>query len=121
LLDVNNVFVSARNHDRDPGDYIDAFPVEHVGEIHLAGYAAQTDAAGAPLLIDAHGSPVAHDVWALYERALARSGPTPTLIEWDNDVPAFDVLLAEAQRAETLLQREASRRNRRQQDRDVGG
>jgi uncharacterized protein (UPF0276 family) len=121
LLDVNNVFVSARNHNRDPNGYVDEFPVEEVGEIHLAGCAAQTDASGAPLLIDAHGSPVVDEVWALYQRALTRAGPKPTLIEWDNDVPAFDVLLAEAKRAETLLHDETLRRNRRPQDRHAVG
>jgi uncharacterized protein (UPF0276 family) len=121
LLDVNNVFVSAKNHNRDPNGYIDEFPVEDVGEIHLAGYAAQTDAGGAPLLIDAHGSPVVDEVWALYERALTRAGPKPTLIEWDNDVPAFEVLLAEAERAETMLHKETLRRNRRPQDRHAVG
>jgi uncharacterized protein (UPF0276 family) len=105
LLDVNNVFVSATNHAYDAVAYIDAFPFAHVGEIHLAGYAEDADDDGAPLLIDAHGTPVADPVWRLYARALARSGPIATLIEWDNDVPALPVLLAEARRAEEFLQR----------------
>lgn len=111
LLDVNNVAVTCANHGRDPIAYLDAFPVEKVGEIHLGGYAETNDSAGAPLRIDAHGSAVAADVWALYRHALARTGPVATLIEWDNDVPALDVLLAEAARAEACLAAEAARRN----------
>jgi uncharacterized protein (UPF0276 family) len=105
LLDVNNVFVSATNHARDPDGYLDAFPFEHVGEIHLAGYAVDADEDGRPLLIDAHGTPVEDRVWRLYERALGRVGAVATLIEWDNQVPALPVLLAEAERAERLLRR----------------
>ena len=103
LLDVNNVEVSCTNHNRSAVDYIDAFPIESVGEIHLAGYAEDKDANGDILLIDAHNSAVFDPVWALYERALQRSGPRPTLVEWDNDVPAFDVLCAEAAKAQCLL------------------
>ncbi len=103
LLDVNNVFVQATNHDFDPNDYIDAFPVDHVGEVHLGGHAEDADDDGAPILIDDHGSEVADPVWALYGRAIARSGPRPTLIEWDNDVPEWSVLFAEARRAERVI------------------
>jgi uncharacterized protein (UPF0276 family) len=110
LLDVNNVFVQAANHHFDPFAYIDAFPVEHVGEIHLAGHDARLDDAGAPLLIDAHGSPVADAVWALYAHAIARCGPVPTLIERDAEVPALAELIAEAARAEAILADEARRR-----------
>ena len=88
LLDVNNVFVSAVNHGFDPDLYLADFPLSAVGEIHLAGYADDTDDAGLPLLIDAHNSPVRDAVWSLYATAIRRLGPTPTLIEWDNDVPA---------------------------------
>jgi uncharacterized protein (UPF0276 family) len=112
LLDVNNVHVSAVNHGFDAAAYIDAFPFAHVGEIHLAGFAEDRDGAGAPLLIDAHGSPVAEAVWSLYLRALNRAGPVPTLIEWDNDVPAFAVLAAEVARARTALRSEAAHRSR---------
>jgi uncharacterized protein len=104
LLDVNNVQVTAVNHNLDPVAYLDAFPTEFVGEIHLAGYAEDRDAAGDRLLIDAHDRPVGADVWALYRHALTLTGPVATLIEWDNDVPAFPVLHAEAERAEALLQ-----------------
>ena len=103
LLDVNNVFVQATNHDFDPIDYIDAFPVDHVGEVHLGGHAEDADDDGAPILIDDHGREVADPVWALYGRAMARAGPRPTLIEWDNDVPEWSVLFAEARRAERVI------------------
>ncbi|MGI8725489.1 MAG: MNIO family bufferin maturase [Methyloceanibacter sp.] len=103
LLDVNNVFVQATNHDFAPEAYIDAFPIEHVGEIHLGGHAEDDDDDGAPLLIDDHGNPVADPVWGLYARAIARSGPKPTLIEWDNDVPEWGELLAEAKRADAVM------------------
>jgi len=110
LLDVNNVFVQATNHGFDAAAFIDAFPVEHVGEIHLGGHAADADDDGSVLLIDDHGREVADPVWTLYARALARSGPKPTLIEWDNDVPGWEVLFAEAKRADHFI---ADRRTNR--------
>ena len=100
LLDVNNVFVSAVNHGFDPDRYLADFPLEAVGEIHLAGCADDADDAGLPLLIDAHNSPVRDAVWSLYAATIRRLGATPTLIEWDNDVPAWPTLLDEARRAE---------------------
>lgn len=103
LLDVNNVHVSCVNHGRDSRAYIRALPLEQMGEIHLAGFARDIDAAGDPLLIDSHGAPVAQVVWDLYEFALALTGSIPTLIERDNDIPAFPVLLAEAQQAEAIM------------------
>ena len=103
LLDVNNVIVSATNHGFDPLAYLNAFPLRHVGEIHLAGYAEAEDDAGRLLLIDAHDSPVRDNVWALYAETIQRVGATPTLIEWDNDAPAWPVLFAEAQRAERAM------------------
>lgn len=96
LLDVNNVMVSAVNHAMDPFDYIDRFPVDYVGEIHLAGYDEAVDSAGERLLIDAHASRVSADVFALYRHTLGRTGPMPTLVEWDNNVPELSVLLEEA-------------------------
>jgi uncharacterized protein (UPF0276 family) len=102
LLDVNNVFVSATNHRTDALAYLAEFPMQAVGEIHLGGHAAEELPSG-PLLIDAHGSPVADPVWALYREVLRRTGPLPTLIEWDNDVPAWPDLLAEAMRAQAVL------------------
>nr|WP_320141392.1 DUF692 domain-containing protein [uncultured Cohaesibacter sp.] len=104
LLDCNNVYVSATNQNYDPVAYLDAFPVEHVGEIHLAGFARDEDDEGEPLLIDAHDREVADAVWALYDQTLARSGAVPTLIEWDNNIPHWDILYAEAMRAEEKLQ-----------------
>jgi hypothetical protein len=103
LLDVNNVYVACVNHHRDPRAYIGALPLDAVGQVHLAGFARDVDAAGDPLLIDSHGAPVAQAVWDLYAFALERLGPVPTLIERDNDIPAFPVLLAEAQRAERMM------------------
>lgn len=105
LLDVNNVFVSCANHGEDPGAYLDAFPLEHVGEIHLGGHEAQADDEGRPLLIDTHSRPTADPVWSLYERVVAAAGPLPTLIEWDNEVPKWPVLAREAALAEAVLRR----------------
>lgn len=98
LLDVNNVFVSARNLGASAEAYIDAFPAELVDEIHLAGHSVD----GA-LLIDSHDAPVAPEVWALYTRLIARIGARPTLIERDGNLPAFAVLAAERARANTAL------------------
>jgi uncharacterized protein (UPF0276 family) len=113
LLDVNNVYVSSVNHGFDAAAYIDRFPIELVGEIHLAGFAEDQDTNAARLLIDAHGAPVADAVWSLYRRTLARSGPVPTLIEWDNDVPDFATVVAEVSLARAALTEEARRRDRR--------
>jgi uncharacterized protein (UPF0276 family) len=103
LLDVSNIFVSATNHGYDPHRYLADFPLDAVGEIHLAGYAEDADGAGLPLLIDAHNSPVRDPVWALYADAIRRLGATPTLIEWDNDLPLWPTLLAEARGAERVM------------------
>ena len=102
LLDVNNVFVSATNHRFDPRAYLAAFPLAAVGEIHLAGHTREELPSG-PLLIDTHGAPVADPVRTLYAWVLERTGPLPSLIDWDTDVPPFDRLLSEAARAEALL------------------
>jgi uncharacterized protein (UPF0276 family) len=110
LLDVNNIFVSATNHAYDAKAYLEAFPVEHVGELHLAGFAEDQDDAGDRLLIDAHGTPVTDIGWRLFEHALTRIGPVPTLIEWDNDVPAFPALMKEARKADRALAKERCRR-----------
>jgi uncharacterized protein (UPF0276 family) len=109
LLDINNVFVSAANHKTSAEAYLRDFPLDLVGEIHLAGHASTADETGAALLIDAHDRPVADPVWTLYEAVLRRAGGRPTLIEWDNDVPAWPVLHAQAQLAEVLLSRHARR------------
>ncbi|MBW3096345.1 DUF692 domain-containing protein [Pseudohoeflea sp. DP4N28-3] len=105
LLDVNNVFVSAVNQDWNATKYINAFPLEKVEEIHLAGHAEDCDDDGDLLLIDAHDRPVSDAVWTLFETVIARTGPLPTLIEWDNDVPDWPVLRAEAIAAEAILER----------------
>ena len=109
LLDVNNVFVSATNHRMDPMGYLAAFPLAAVREIHLGGHAEEMLPSG-PLLIDDHARPVADPVWSLYAEALDLAGPQPTLIEWDNDVPEFAVLLAEAERAGRILGRSGEMR-----------
>ena len=98
LLDVNNVYVNAVNHGFDADAYLAAMPGEAIAEIHLAGF----DATG-PCLIDTHGARVAPEVWALYQRTIARIGPRPTLIEWDIDLPEFAVLEAEAATAAAIL------------------
>lgn len=103
LLDLNNVFISATNHVFDPRAYLDTFPLHFVGEIHLGGHAEDTDDDGALLLIDTHGTPIINEVWTLYAETIAKIGPTPTLIEWDNDVPAWPILRAEIERAQILL------------------
>jgi len=109
LLDVNNVFVSSQNHAADPDAYLASFPLSRVAEIHLGGHEEETDEMGAPLLIDAHDSPVADPVWALYEEVIERIGRVASLVEWDNDVPDWPVLRLEAEAAETVLDR-ASRK-----------
>lgn len=108
LLDVNNVFISATNLGFSPQSYIDAFPLHLVGEIHLAGHDTEEDDHGRPLLIDSHGREVDEPVWALLDVTLAKSGPLPALIEWDNDVPDWPTLAAEAARAAAALERVAS-------------
>ena len=99
LLDLNNVFVSAQNLGFTPESYIAAFALEMVGEIHLGGHDREPDG----LLIDSHDRPVADPVWALLDHVLGRTGPLPVLVEWDNDVPDWPVLHAEARRAQRLL------------------
>jgi uncharacterized protein (UPF0276 family) len=103
LLDVNNLYVSCINHQRDPLAYLEALPLHAVGEIHLAGFAEDGDSLGDRLLIDDHGAPVDPAVWALYQKVLGRIGPVATLIERDNQIPPFSVLLDEARRADELL------------------
>lgn len=103
LLDVNNVYVSSVNHHRDPNACLRALPLSQVGEIHLAGFAEQLDAAGDRLLIDSHGSSVSQDVWDLYAHAIGLTGPVATLIERDNDVPPLAILVAEAAIADKQL------------------
>jgi uncharacterized protein (UPF0276 family) len=101
LVDVNNVFVSAGNLGYSAQAYLDALPAAAIGEIHLAGHGL--DEGGSSLLIDTHGAPVAEAVWSLYRRLIDRVGPRPTLIERDDTIPAFAVLMAERDRAQALI------------------
>ena len=103
LLDVNNIHVNATNHGFDPIAYINAIEIGSVGEIHLAGFQDTGE-----ILIDTHGSAVSDEVWKLYAHAIRRLGPVPTLIEWDTDIPALDVLLDEAHKANRVLAEEAA-------------
>ncbi|WP_420995041.1 DUF692 domain-containing protein [Cupriavidus sp. 30B13] len=103
LLDVNNVYVASVNQQWNPFAYIDAYPLAAVQQIHLAGHAQEADEKNRPLLIDTHDRHVADIVWALFARVLAKTGPVPTLIEWDANVPAWPVLQAEAERADTAI------------------
>ena len=109
LLDINNVFVSAANHGFSAREYLADFPLAAVGEIHLAGHAAQQDCEGFLLLIDSHDGPVADAVWKLYEIVIAQCGPIPTLIEWDSNIPDWAVLKAEAAAAQAILDRRHQR------------
>jgi uncharacterized protein len=102
LCDVNNIHVTAENLGLDARAYLAALPGDAIGEIHVAGHSVN-EAAGRPILIDDHGSPVGHAVWALYEEALRRFGPRPTLVEWDTAIPPLDTLMAEARRADARL------------------
>jgi len=107
LLDVNNVYVSARNHGFDPVRFLDALPAARVGQLHLAGHSDR-----GTHLLDTHDAPVADPVWALYRHTIARLGPVPTLIEWDDKIPPLEALLAEsakaaAEEAAALRSREA--------------
>lgn len=106
LLDANNIVVTAHNLRLDPGTWLEGLPASAVGQYHLAGHAVN-DADGEPILIDDHGSRVADGVWALFDAIVRRYGPRPTLVEWDTDLPALDVLLDEARRAGRALDVEA--------------
>jgi len=99
LCDVNNIYVSAWNFGFDPVAYLDALPVDAIGEIHLAGHHAAEDV---DILVDDHGSRVAKPVWELYAAAIRRFGSVPTLIEWDTNLPTLEVLLDEANHAGEL-------------------
>tara|TARA_R110000868_G_scaffold369683_1_gene633103 strand:+ start:7786 stop:8640 length:855 start_codon:yes stop_codon:yes gene_type:complete len=104
LLDVNNLYLSAHNLGFSSSDWLDAIPAEAVGEIHLAGHEADIELGG-ELLIDTHGAPVCDPVWALFETVIERFGPRPVLIERDTNIPGFDVLLGERNRAQRVLER----------------
>ena len=102
LFDINNVEVTATNIGLDMDAYVDSIDPTIVGEIHLAGHAREEHASG-PLLIDDHGSMVSDTCWRLYRRFVERAGARPTLIEWDSDIPAYDVLIAEVAKADAIL------------------
>ena len=106
LLDINNIYVNACNHGFAATTFVDAIPVELVQEIHLAGFTLNTFSDGGQMLIDTHSRPVCEAVWALYRQAIQRCGPVATLIEWDADLPPLTVLLAEASRADAIIQEE---------------
>jgi len=103
LLDVNNVFVSATNQNTDAYAYIDSFPLQHVGEIHLAGHDQNVDEKGGFLLLDSHACEVADPVWELYRYTIKLAGAKPTLIEWDSNIPDWPVLAAEASKILPIL------------------
>ncbi len=107
LLDVNNVFVSSTNQHTSPLAYLGDFPLEHVGEIHLAGHTSRQDDEGELLLIDSHDRPVADEVWKLFDIVIGQCGPIPTLVEWDSDLPEWPVLKAEADAAQAILDEHA--------------
>ena len=99
LLDVNNIYVSSRNHDFDPYEYLNSVPAERVAQIHIAGHSKFRK-----YILDTHDHPVIDPVWKLYEHAIRRVGPTATLLEWDDRIPSFDEVHAEALKAEKYLQ-----------------
>lgn len=99
LVDVNNIYVNQVNQGLDAEQYIDSLPIKRVKEIHLAGYQQQQN-----YLLDAHNNPVSEPVWTLFKRLIQRKANIPTLIEWDNDIPALQTLLNEASKAELIIQ-----------------
>jgi uncharacterized protein (UPF0276 family) len=103
LVDVNNVYVSARNHGFDARQYISSLPAHRVAELHLAGHTVNAHN-GREILIDTHSAPVCDAVWGLYDHALSCYGALPTLIEWDTNIPALEVLLGEARKADSILE-----------------
>lgn len=112
LLDINNIYVQAHNHSFDAWQYISDIKAEHVGEMHLAGHIERPFGDdGEILYIDTHSRPVKGDVWDLYMHAIQHVGPTPTLIEWDSDIPALEILVKEAKKAEKIMKQEKSVQN----------
>ena len=100
LLDVNNIYVSSQNHDFDPFTYVNAVLAGRVAQIHIAGHSKYEK-----YILDTHDHPVIDPVWALYSRAIERCGPTATLLEWDDKIPSFDEVHAEARKANRYLKR----------------
>jgi uncharacterized protein (UPF0276 family) len=105
LLDVNNIYVSSQNHKFDPRDYIEAVPAERVAQIHIAGHSKFEK-----YILDTHDHPVLDPVWALYARAIERCGPTATLLEWDDSIPSFEEVHAEALKANRFLNPQSAQR-----------
>jgi uncharacterized protein (UPF0276 family) len=105
LCDVSNVYLSAHNMGYDPYEYLEQIPPKFVRELHLGGYTPEEDESspGMELLVDTHAAPVSDPAWGLYTYALGRFGAKPTLIEWDNDIPALPMLLEQAARAEAII------------------
>jgi uncharacterized protein (UPF0276 family) len=103
LLDVNNAYVSSVNQRRDPARYLDQYPLQYVEQFHLAGFAETHAPAGERLLIDTHGDRVHAEVWQLYADVVSRAPAAPTLVEWDNEVPELQTLLAEAHKADAIV------------------
>jgi len=118
LLDINNVVVSAHNLKRSAHDYLAAFDADAVGEIHLAGH-SDDERSGMTLKIDDHGSAPSQEVWDLYRAFVTTAGPRPTLIEWDQDVPALDVLVSEAATARGILDEGATSASKRSEGKHV--
>lgn len=108
LCDVSNVYVSAHNLGYHAHAYLDGFPATAVGELHLGGFQRETDPTGSPVIVDTHDTAIADEAWRLYAYALRRFGPTPTLIEWDDDLPPFSTLLDEATLANELSRQAAA-------------
>ncbi len=104
LLDINNIYVQAHNHDFDAWSYIDTIDKRHVGEMHLAGH-TEEKIGDEIILIDTHSKPVKGDVWELYEYAVQKIGVVPTLIEWDQNFPTLETLVGEAEKARKIIQR----------------
>ena len=103
LLDVNNIYVSSQNHGFDPTEYVNAVPAERVAQIHIAGHSKFEK-----YTLDTHDHPVLDPVWGLYARAIERCGPTATLLEWDDKIPSFEEVHAEAMKASRFLEQQRS-------------
>jgi uncharacterized protein len=103
LLDVNNLYVNECNHGTSAAAFIAGLPADCVGEIHLAGHTVE-DYDGERVVVDTHDTHVCPAVWSLYEQAVARFGRVPTLVEWDSSLPALDVLIDEARRADLIME-----------------
>lgn len=109
LLDINNIFVQAFNHGYDGFEYIDNIDASKVGELHLAGH-TENKAGNSIILVDTHNRPVRTEVWDLYKHTVQRLGPIPTLIEWDQDFPGLDELVAEAHKARDIITQASSKK-----------